>query len=239
VFRAEADGKALEFDTAGLIGGNSVLRDRETGSRWQQATLEAISGPLKGTHLTPYPFLLTTWGEWHRLHPHTLVLKPLPGYAERIAAENKIIDEGVFAAEPAPAGAFGHDNRLPPHDTIFGLEIGSEALAFPLSTLRRVRVANDNVGGEPVLVVHQSASDTTTAFVAQVHGRTLKFKAVDPQADTLTDLQTRSRWNAYGLCISGPLKGTRLASLILEPEFWFAWSEFHPHTRVYRAPAKP
>ena len=85
--------------------------------------------------------------------------------------------------------------------------------------------------------MHQPASDTTTAFVAQFHGRTLKFKAADSPAETLLDLETHSRWNAYGLCISGRLKGARLTSLILEPEFWFAWSEFHPHTALYTSPA--
>jgi hypothetical protein len=27
-----------------------------------------------------------------------------------------------------------------------------------------------------------------------------------------------------------------LKSLVLEPEFWFAWSEFHPKTEVFGAP---
>jgi hypothetical protein len=34
--------------------------------------------------------------------------------------------------------------------------------------------------------------------------------------------------NAYGVCLAGRMKGTRLKPLILEPEFWFAWSEFPP-----------
>jgi hypothetical protein len=29
--------------------------------------------------------------------------------------------------------------------------------------------------------------------------------------------------------------GTHLKPLILEPEFWFAWSEFHPQTQLYSA----
>ena len=29
------------------------------------------------------------------------------------------------------------------------------------------------------------------------------------------------------------MKGTRLKPLILEPEVWFAWSEFHPQTLLY------
>lgn len=79
MFRAEEKGKKLHFETVGVIGANEVFGDKETGSHWQQSTLTAISGPLKGEHLELYPFLLTSWGEWQRMHPNTLVLKPRPG----------------------------------------------------------------------------------------------------------------------------------------------------------------
>lgn len=240
MFRAAAQGKALEFDTVGLVGGNEVFKDRETGSRWQQSTLEAISGPLKGAHLELYPFLLTTWTEWRRRHPETLALKPLPGYANRLADLNKIINQGVVGlAGAAPKGAFSRDNRLPPRDTIVGLEEGAETKAYPMSALRRARVVNDVVGGVAVLIVHQPASDTTTAFVAQADGKRLRFRAADPDADKLVDLETHSTWDAYGVSVAGPLKGTRLKPLILEPEFWFAWSEFHPKTGLYGSGAAP
>jgi hypothetical protein len=234
VFRAAAQGKALEFDTDGLIGGNEVFKDRETGSHWQQSSLEATSGPLKGFHLTLYPFLLTTWEEWHKQHADTLVLKPLPGYADRLADMNKIINQGVMGlAGPAPKGAFGHDDRLRPRDTIVGLETGGETKAYPISALRTARVLNDHVGDTPVLIVHQPASDTTTAFIAQADGKTLKFRAADVEADKVVDLETSSEWTAYGVCVAGQLKGIHLKALILEPEFWFAWSEFHPTTQLY------
>jgi Protein of unknown function (DUF3179) len=235
VFRAAVQGKALEFDTDGLIGGNEVFKDRETGSHWQQSSLEAISGPLKGAHLTLYPFLLTTWGEWQSQHPDTLVLKPLPGYADRLADMNKVINQGLVGLTgPAPKGAFGHDDRLSPRDTIVGIETGGEVKAYPVSALRNTRVVNDRVGGSAVLIVHQPSSDTTTAFLAQANGKTLKFRAADPEADKLVDLETNSEWTAYGVCVAGQLKGTRLKALILEPEFWFAWSEFHPKTQLYQ-----
>jgi hypothetical protein len=234
VIRAAAEDKALVFDTDGVIGGNEVFKDRETGSRWQQSSFKAISGPLKGAHLALYPFLLTTWDEWRKQHPDTLVLKPLPGYADRLAEMNKIINQGVVGmAGPAPNGAFSHDNRLRPRDTIVGLEAGGEAKAYPMSALRGARVVNDMVGGSPVLIVHQPGSDTTTAFVAQADGKRLKFEAANQEADKLVDLETHSTWNAYGLCLAGRMKGTRLKPLILEPEFWFAWSEFHPKSGLY------
>jgi len=237
VFRAAARDQSLLFDNAGVVAGNEVFKDREAGSRWQQSSLEAISGPLQGEHLQLYPFLLTSWGEWHRLHPGTLVLKPLPGYAERIAARNETIRQGLSGEGPAPPGVLHHDDRLKPRTMILGLDVEGANKAFPLSALRQVRVINDELGGRPVLVVHQPVSDTTTAFLAQVQGKALKFVAVDSEATELTDLGTHSRWNAYGECVSGRLKGARLEPLILEPEYWFAWSEFHPNTGIFRAGA--
>lgn len=234
VFRTSVDGKNLTFDPDGLRGANEALRDRQTGSRWQQSTFTAISGPLQGTHLSLYPFLLTTWGEWKHEHPNTLVLKPLPGYEKEFPMVNAILRQGALGmGGPAPYGAIGHDARLRPRDTIAGIETGGVVKAYPMSLLARERVVNDTVGSTPVLVVHQPASDTTTAFVAEVNGKKLKFRAADREADKLVDLETHSTWTAFGRSIAGPMKGTQLKRLILEPEFWFAWSEFHPHTLLY------
>jgi Protein of unknown function (DUF3179) len=236
VLRAEAKGKPLHFDYDSMVGSNEVFKDRETGSRWQQTLAEAISGPLKGTHLQQYPFLLTQWGEWRKQHPDTLVLKPLPGYAERMPGMNQFINQqwgAVVSDKVAPKGAFGHDDRLSAREIIIGLEAGGESKAYPISALRKEHVVNDTIGNTPVLIVHQPHSDTTTAFDPRLRGRVLKFKAADAAADRLIDLGTHSTWNAYGRCLSGKLKGAQLKSLILEPEFWFAWSEFRPETQVY------
>jgi len=239
VFRAEANGKRLQFDNAGVVGGNEVFKDRETGSRWQQSSLEAISGPLRGQHLKLYPFLLTSWDEWRRLHPDTVVLKPLPGYADRIESKNAQIRAGVSADKVAPSDVLRRDDRMKPHTKILGLTVGAASKAFPLDSLAQVRVVNDELGGEPILVVHQPKSETTTAFVARAAGKRLTFDAANPGATEVVDRETRSRWDPYGSCTSGALKGSRLESLILEPEYWFAWSEFHPATTIYAAPSAP
>jgi hypothetical protein len=233
VFRAEANGQPLVLDNDGVVGGNEVFKDRGTGSRWQQSSLEAISGPLQGTHLQLYPFLLTSWQEWRRLHPDTLVLKPLPGYADRIADKNRMIREGLSGEGAAPKDVTYHDDRLKPKTMILGLDVAGSSKAYPLEALRQARVVNDTLGGKPVVIVHQPTSDTTTAFVARSRGKTLIFEAANAEASALVDHETGSRWNAYGLCIAGPLKGSRLESLVLEPEYWFAWSEFHRDTAVH------
>lgn len=240
MFRAEVKGKLLQFETAGAVGGNEVFRDRETGSRWQQSTATAISGPLRGAQLQLYPFQLTTWKQWRAEHPDTRVLEPLPGYSARLGRMNQILDAGIVdAGGAAPKGAFGHDRRLPPRATVVGLEAGGVVKAYAVAALNRVRVVNDVLGTVPVLVVHQPGSDTTTAFMARSGRRRLRFEAANRGASRLRDLETHSLWNAYGLCLSGPLRGARLRPLILEPEFWFAWSEFHPATLLYKEDTKP
>jgi hypothetical protein len=225
------------MDNAGLVGSNDVFKDRETGSRWQQSSLEAISGPLQGQHVKLYPFLLTDWREWLRLHPNTLVLKPLPGYADRVAAKNEIIRQGLSGEGAAPDGVLRQDDRLKPKTMIVGLNVNGATKAYPLPVLQRALVINEKFGGESVVIVHQPSSDTTTAFVGRVMGKTLTLKAANSDATELTDEETHSHWNPYGTCISGPLRGSHLQALILEPEFWFSWSEFHPGTAIYSAPA--
>jgi hypothetical protein len=236
VFIARLKGRTLHFEYDSMVSGNEVHKDKETGSRWQQSTGEAISGPLKGAHLELYPFVRTTWKEWRRRYPNTVVLKPLPGYAERMSGLSKRQRAIQLTNEGAPPKeAFGKDDRLRPKETIAGLRIGSEMKAYPFTQLRIARVVNDRVGGAPVLVVHQPSSDTTTAFEARAKGKALRFQAKDADASSLTDLETHSSWDAYGLCLDGPLKGTQLKALILMPEFWFAWSQFHPQTKVFTA----
>jgi hypothetical protein len=121
---------------------------------------------------------------------------------------------------------------------ILGVDVEGASKAFPLEALRQVRVVNDLLGGKPVLIVHQPTSDTTTAFVARAGGKTLTFEAANGETSALIDRQTGSRWNAYGACVSGRLKGSTLEALVLEPEYWFAWSEFHRDTAIY-APKRP
>ena len=236
VFRAEVNGRTLHFQYDRMVGANEVQKDLETGTSWQQATGEAIDGPLKGTRLTLYPVVRTTWAEWRKRYPHTMVLKPLPGYEERMPNRSTRIKAVTrLGPEGAPNGALALDKRLPARETVAGLEVGGETVAYPFSELRIARVVNDRIGGLPIVIVHQPSSDTTTAFDARGKGKVLTFQAANDDASSVTDLETRSTWNAYGLCLEGPLKGTQLKQLILVPQFWFAWSQFHQGTRVFTA----
>jgi hypothetical protein len=236
VFHAEVKGRTLHFQYDRMVGANEVQKDLETGTSWQQATGEAIDGPLKGTRLKLYPAIRTTWAEWRKQYPHTVVLKPLPGYAERMPTRSRRIkDVTRVGPEGAPNGALTLDKRLPARETVAGLEVGGETVAYPFSQLRIARIVNDHIGGLPIVIVHQPSSDTTTAFEARAKGKALEFQLATDDASSVIDRETRSTWNAYGRCLEGPMKGTQLTQMILVPQFWFAWSQFRPETRVFTA----
>src|SRR4029450_11434948 len=76
VFRAEVKGRRLHFQCDSMVGGNEVQKDLETGTSWQQATGEAIDGPLKGTRLKLYPVARTTWVASRKQYPNTMPAKP-------------------------------------------------------------------------------------------------------------------------------------------------------------------
>ena len=54
----------------------------------------------------------------------------------------------------------------------------------------------------------------------------------------MSDRETRSTWNAYGLALDRPLKSTQLKQVILVPRFWFAWSQFRSGTDIFTAREK-
>ena len=110
---------------------------------------------------------------------------------------------------------------------------------MPFRSIRSIASASSTKSSavKPILVVHQPKSDTTTAFVAIADGTRLTFAEANARATELVDRQTQSKWDAYGSCISGKLKGKQLEPLIMEPEYWFAWSEFHPTTTIFEPAA--
>src|SRR4029078_4276100 len=91
--------------------------------------------------------------------------------------------------------------------------------------------------GVPCRGVPEPASETASAYDAHVKDRGLRFDAANAGVTLVRDRETHSTWNAHGLAGKGPLKGTQLKPLILIPEFWFAWSQFRPDTRLFSTSA--
>lgn len=68
-FRREVDGRTLTFRRLAREGSGWRMEDRETGSRWNALTGEALSGPLDGKQLRSMPATQAYRSSWRELYP--------------------------------------------------------------------------------------------------------------------------------------------------------------------------
>lgn len=128
VYGRDVAGRTLDLEASGaLLSASLVMRDRQTDSWWSIMTSKAIGGPLLGTLL---PELgvgeKTTWGEWRRRHPDTLVLS-VDG---REHVETNPYDR-YFSSGSTFRDAELTDDRLSAKEPIFAFRLGGTAWAVP------------------------------------------------------------------------------------------------------------
>jgi len=149
------------------------------------------------------------------------------------------------------------------------LEVGGarEARAYPFGILNWHEVANDTLGGKPIVVTCGPLRATGMVFDRRVDGETLCFGVsglLYRRSDVLLFDRRGESLGSQSLAraISGPHPGTWLTllrsrmrplaafrethsgGLVLSrdtghdrPYYWFAWAAFHPETEVFRSPA--
>lgn len=237
--RPTHQGKPLTFGVSGRLWKDAlVMYDRETGSLWSHVTGSAIYGALKGQALKPYPASHTTWQQWRRLHPDTLLLSKQTVFGVE-GTHNAY--QGYFD-DPERLGIFGTrnpDTVLPGKEFVLGLSLGTMRVAYPYRDLNRQPLVQDMVSGEPIVVAFSAREATAVVFSRRVGERVLEFSHVrDGDGDlVMEDQQTGSTWQALaGTAIRGQLSGSRLRQLPATRAFWFAWKGFHPQTRLWRVP---
>ncbi len=238
-------GRELHFYLAGINNQNFLMRDRETGSWWQQVTGRAISGELAGTALELMPNDELTFALWKSETPQgdRLVLAPVAGHEKDYDKEW----EKEVAKYPVPLTFPGQG--LKDRDVILGVEIGGQARAFPLAKVRGETPLEDKIAGIPVALVTGPDGESVRVFRSQLNGLDIELYR-DAQNDgkstgksngqsvgqrpewRLVDSQGNT-WNFAGCAISGPAAGQCLEKINFLKDYWFDWKNYNPRTTVY------
>lgn len=82
VYSPIVKGVKAQFRLVGMDHFNAMMEDASTKSWWQQATGEAVTGPLKGKQLPEIYSTQTSLAAWIKLYPHTLILQPNPEFKD-------------------------------------------------------------------------------------------------------------------------------------------------------------
>lgn len=238
--------QVLKLDFYGLYNGVVSLCDRETETVVLQISGRAVKGPLAGIRLKADPLLDTTWGEWRRLHPDTLVMSPDTPYARYYRPKGQAEPRGH---ERFPAPFFRPtltrgDKRLPPFDKVLGVilppsppgpEREAVRRAYPIKAVQEAGgVVNDTAGSISVAVFLDPETQTAVALFPVLEGRKLTFEARKPDGRVaFYDRETGSRWNIEGRAEDGPLAGKSLARLENHLSQWYGWAAYYPDTTIY------
>ena len=210
---------------------NLLMFDHQTESIWSQFLGEAVDGQFAGIKLEFIAALVTVWATWLEMHPDTKALDK----------EGQItfdVYQRYYGTEKA--GRYGEtvkDDRLPTKERVIGLERDGEARAYPYGLPNERPVINDLFQGKPIVVVFDSKSATGAIFEREFEGVTLTFETVkDEELGSLgmRDRETGTKWRSLaGEAVEGHLAGARLKPMKSHLSFWFAWTDFYPHTQVH------
>ncbi|NOQ90294.1 MAG: DUF3179 domain-containing protein [Gammaproteobacteria bacterium] len=147
-FDSRIDGQVLSFGVSGLLYNSDVLLyDRETESLWSQLLSKAVTGKHKNTDLKMLPVMHTTWADWKRSHPSTLVLSKNTGYWR---GYNRDPYSGYEQSRKLYFPVF---NKAPkkyhPKEKVLGLVAGDIYKAYPFVELNKHDKAmfSDSVNG--------------------------------------------------------------------------------------------
>lgn len=121
-------------------------------------------------------------------------------------------------------------------DLVVGVERNGEAAAYPVAILVWHELANDELGGQPILVSYCPLCGTAMVFDRRVDGHTRRFgvSGLLYQSDMLLyDHETESLWSQIrSEAITGPALGTRLSLLRSRMMSWGEWKAAYPETTV-------
>lgn len=245
--RLAPGGTVYDFGTTGnLRYSDLIMWDRQTESWWQQLTGEAIVGALTGRQLTFRAAQILGWTAFKEAYPHGDVLSRETGFS-RPYGENPYAGYDDINASPFLMDQ-PTDQRFPPMERTVGIALDGEAVAYPFSALDAPRVANDEVAGQPVVILlapgARSALDQASiaesrdvgqvgVFDRRIDDQTLTFAA---SGDAFADQETGSAWDITGRALSGALADRLLTPIPHVVSFWFAWAAGYPTTRVWSGP---
>lgn len=244
-FDRRVDGEVHEFGVSGMLrNSDMVMFDRATDSLWQQATGEALVGEMTGQRLAVVSSQLAAFGTVREAFPAAQILSRDTGYSRPYGSVG-----GNYAGYESRGRIMFPVNlkrrlTVPPMERLVSITDDGKSKAYPFGYVRERGVTEGKVGNQryviffdpemasPMDASRMSQSKAVGAvgvFSPEIDGKRLSFRFND---GVISDKQTNSRWNLFGMATEGELAGQRLVALPHGVYYAFAWLAFRPDTQL-------
>lgn len=214
------------FSLAGReVDGHEILTDETNASQ-----IMALSGewlvPKAHAPLERLPAYQTTWESWKTLHANGKVLSRSTGYDRDYG-----IDPYDVPGLAIPWISYRGERigELPLAQRVTAFRLGNDVYTIAGSDLRRADVWQGRMEGASVVAWYNPQTEEIDVFSAQL-----------PQKEPLTflvkngevqDQLTGSVWRLDGVCVIGPLQGTKLTRLATIPTLWGLVLSVYPDSK--------
>lgn len=243
-----SDGVTYTFGSSGfLFRSNKLMYDRQTRTLWNQLTGEPVLGDLAATEvkLDLLPVVLTTWAEWQKQHPGTVVLDVETGYSRPYTPGAAY--GHYFSALDTMFPVWQRSDRLDTKARVYALQVDGVPKAYPVETLAQEQVVNDTIDQTPVVLVATRGTVTVAGQSQRIgpvtydaggevraYQRGQESFHPGPDVDTVLDT-TGLPWRVTEEGLVGP-DGELAPRISGHLAYWFGWYAFYPQTLVYGQP---
>jgi hypothetical protein len=228
LYETKFENSQHELGTSGfLYRSNKLMYDKATQSLWNTTWGQPVVGPMvdKGITLKRSYVVTTTWGEWKRRHPDTIVLSLETGH-------DRDYDEGVayrdyFSTDALMFEVPKIDTRLKNKDEVLALvfpEVSKQVLAIHADFLQRNPVYHDQIGSLKFVVL----SDRSGANRVYNTG---KVVITDFDEDQIAIDSDGEEWVMAEDSLTSS-SGQVMPRLAAHRAFWFGWYAANNDTRL-------
>lgn len=201
------------------------MRDKQTGSWWQQISGEAIQGKMKGAKLENVPMDEITFAVFKRENPNGRVLRPENERRESAEWETEVAKMPVRISTE-------QDKTLEPRTLIVGVIVNGKAKAYPFSAIEKQNPILDLIGGKNIVIFLAEDKKSVRVFERELDGKIIEF-FVKPESNEIVDAKTGSVWDFSGKAVSGELTEKQLTKISSIKDYWFDWKTYNPETQLY------
>ncbi len=216
VFSPFIDGELERFRLVGMDHFNAMFEDSETGSWWQQATGEAITGELKGQKLDEIESIQLTAGAFFKAFPDGKIMAADPEFMSEYDSLGKF-ETGKSESELTGTDPFSWNEK----SWVVGVDLEDGAKAYDWNKLRETESIRDRVGDQDILLL--------------LNKDTQSFVVFEIPSDTRSHLWTGDTLYLDSAAYSFTGKSldpnqSDLKRLKAYQEFWHSWRTFRPET---------